>query len=91
MGLGLELTSPDHSATWTFLHTRRLYQGPGLPLTRELPPRPARSYNLPLLPLSPTLLPLQDDGLHTWPAPECLVVGERQDFGAGPRPRYAGR
>ena len=26
-----ELTSPDHSATSTFLHSRRLFQGPGLP------------------------------------------------------------
>ncbi|KAI0261138.1 hypothetical protein BC834DRAFT_1044154 [Gloeopeniophorella convolvens] len=26
-----ELTSRDHSATSTFLHTRRLFQGPGLP------------------------------------------------------------
>ncbi|KAH9016617.1 hypothetical protein EDB85DRAFT_1976503, partial [Lactarius pseudohatsudake] len=137
MGLGLELTSQDHSATWTFLHTRRLYQGPGLPLTRRGPtvgpnfpiPRTPTTFlfRLSLPPFFPSvnglwkqvrsntirgptrtgLSPasvlstsssdpgddpvLEDDGLHTRPVPESLVIGEWQDFGAGPRPwRYAG-
>ncbi|KAH9063558.1 hypothetical protein EDB87DRAFT_1575346 [Lactarius vividus] len=151
MGLGLgiivielvaieELTSRDHSATSTFIHTRRLYQGPGLPPSNAVlphpvaggPPLPANYhqarrglttflFRLPLPPSSPPSIDfgnglariryevrasvgvawknqnrvvtsqcpvdvlqrypgddpvLEDDGLHTWPAPECLVIGE---------------
>ncbi|KAH9015201.1 hypothetical protein EDB85DRAFT_2027144, partial [Lactarius pseudohatsudake] len=54
MGLGLELTSRDHSATSTFMHARRLYRGPGLPLTGELPPGiNTFLFSLPLPPSSP--------------------------------------
>ncbi|ETW82652.1 hypothetical protein HETIRDRAFT_416764 [Heterobasidion irregulare TC 32-1] len=35
-----ELTSRDHSATSTFLHTRRLFQGPGLPPSNAVLPHP---------------------------------------------------
>ncbi|KAI0050531.1 hypothetical protein FA95DRAFT_1581211 [Auriscalpium vulgare] len=35
-----ELTSRDHSATSRFLHTRRLYQGPGLPPSNAVHPHP---------------------------------------------------
>ncbi|KAI0064947.1 hypothetical protein BV25DRAFT_214971 [Artomyces pyxidatus] len=35
-----ELTSRDHSATSTFLRTRRLYQGPGLPPSNAVMPHP---------------------------------------------------
>ncbi|PCH42534.1 hypothetical protein WOLCODRAFT_163865 [Wolfiporia cocos MD-104 SS10] len=35
-----ELTSRDHSATSTFLHTRRLFQGPGLPPSNAVHPSP---------------------------------------------------
>jgi hypothetical protein len=43
----LELTSRDHSATSTFLHSRRLFQGPGLPPSNAVQPYP--------LPGDPTL------------------------------------
>ncbi|KAH8987440.1 hypothetical protein EDB92DRAFT_1126537 [Lactarius akahatsu] len=151
MGLGLgiilvelvaieELTSRDHSATSTFIHTRRLYQGPGLPPSNAVlphpvaggPPLPANYhqarrglttflFRLPLPPSSPPSIDfgnglariryevrasvgvawknqnrvvtsqcpvdvlqrypgddtvLENDDLHTWPAPECLVIGE---------------
>lgn len=36
----LELTSRDHSATSTFLHTRRLFQGQGLPPSNSVHPYP---------------------------------------------------
>ncbi|PIL32358.1 hypothetical protein GSI_05604 [Ganoderma sinense ZZ0214-1] len=36
-----ELTSRDHSATSTFLHSRRLFQGPGLPPSNSVHPYPA--------------------------------------------------
>ncbi|TBU56615.1 hypothetical protein BD310DRAFT_907616 [Dichomitus squalens] len=36
-----ELTSRDHSATSTFLHTRRLFQGPGLPPSNSVHPFPS--------------------------------------------------
>ena len=36
----LELTSRDHSATSTFLHTRRLFQGQGLPPSNAVHPYP---------------------------------------------------
>ncbi|KAI0689087.1 hypothetical protein C8T65DRAFT_700394 [Cerioporus squamosus] len=36
-----ELTSRDHSATSTFLHTKRLFQGPGLPPSNSVHPYPA--------------------------------------------------
>lgn len=47
-----ELTSRDHSATSTFLHTRRLFQGPGLPPSNAVqahplpgdPPLPGHHY-----------------------------------------------
>jgi hypothetical protein len=135
-----ELTSRDHSATSTFIHTRRLYQGPGLPPSNAVlpnpiagePPLPAHYhqarrglttflFRLPLPPSSPPSIDfgnglariryeargsvgvcwknqnrlvtsqcpvdvlqqypgddtaLEEDGLHTWPAPECLVIGE---------------
>ena len=135
-----ELTSRDHSATSTFIHTRRLYQGPGLPPSNAVlphpvaggPPLPANYhqarrglttflFRLPLPPSSPPSIDfgnglariryevrasvgvawknqnrlvtsqcpvdvlqrypgddtvLEEDGLHTWPAPECLVIGE---------------
>jgi hypothetical protein len=35
-----ELTSRDHSATSTFLHTRRIFQGPGLPPSNAVLPHP---------------------------------------------------
>ncbi|CAK5269943.1 unnamed protein product [Mycena citricolor] len=35
-----ELTSRDHSATSTFLHSRRLFQGPGLPPSNAVYPTP---------------------------------------------------
>ena len=35
-----ELTSRDHSATSTFLHTRRFFQGPGLPPSNAVLPHP---------------------------------------------------
>ncbi|KAJ7146779.1 hypothetical protein C8R44DRAFT_18707 [Mycena epipterygia] len=35
-----ELTSRDHSATSTFLHSRRLFQGPGLPPSNAVQPHP---------------------------------------------------
>lgn len=35
-----ELTSRDHSATSTFLHTRRLFQGPGLPPSNAVQAHP---------------------------------------------------
>ncbi|KAJ7765849.1 hypothetical protein DFH07DRAFT_1058775 [Mycena maculata] len=35
-----ELTSRDHSATSTFLHSRRLFQGPGLPPSNAVQPFP---------------------------------------------------
>ncbi|KAL6307465.1 hypothetical protein BKA93DRAFT_727408 [Sparassis latifolia] len=35
-----ELTSRDHSATSTFLHPRRLFQGPGLPPSNAVHPHP---------------------------------------------------
>lgn len=35
-----ELTSRDHSATSTFLHSRRLFQGPGLPPSNSVHPFP---------------------------------------------------
>ncbi|EED79994.1 predicted protein [Postia placenta Mad-698-R] len=35
-----ELTSRDHSATSTFLHTRRFFQGPGLPPSNAVQPHP---------------------------------------------------
>ncbi|KAF9790357.1 hypothetical protein BJ322DRAFT_382751 [Thelephora terrestris] len=61
LGLGLimaelsaveELTSRDHSATSTFYHTRRLFQGPGLPPSNSVhahpppgaPPLPTNCY-----------------------------------------------
>ncbi|KAH9050367.1 hypothetical protein EDB83DRAFT_2522522 [Lactarius deliciosus] len=151
MGLGLgiilielvaieELTSRDHSATSTFIHTRRLYQGPGLPPSNAVLPHPVAGgpplptnyhqarrglttflFRLPLPPSSPPSIDfgnglariryevrasvgvawknqnrvvtsqcpvdvlqrypgddtvLENDDLHTWPAPECLVIGE---------------
>ncbi|KAI0763340.1 hypothetical protein BD413DRAFT_643412 [Trametes elegans] len=36
-----ELTSRDHSATSTFLHSRRLFQGPGLPPSNSVHPYPS--------------------------------------------------
>lgn len=36
----LELNSRDHSASSTFLHTRRLFQGPGLPQSNAVDPHP---------------------------------------------------
>lgn len=36
----IELTSRDHSATSTFLHSRRLFQGPGLPPSNAVLPQP---------------------------------------------------
>ena len=36
----LELTSRDHSATSTFLHTHRIFQGPGLPPSNAVLPHP---------------------------------------------------
>lgn len=36
----LELTSRDHSATSTFLHSKRLFQGPGLPPSNAVHPFP---------------------------------------------------
>ena len=38
---GTELTSRDHSATSTFLHVKRLFQGPGLPPSNSVHPYPA--------------------------------------------------
>ncbi|KAI0248483.1 hypothetical protein BJV78DRAFT_1284744 [Lactifluus subvellereus] len=35
-----ELTSRDHSATSTFLHTHRIFQGPGLPPSNAVLPHP---------------------------------------------------
>lgn len=35
-----ELTSRDHSATQTFLHSRRIFQGPGLPPSNSVHPFP---------------------------------------------------
>ncbi|KAJ7149836.1 hypothetical protein C8R43DRAFT_951805 [Mycena crocata] len=35
-----ELTSRDHSATSTFIHSRRLFQGPGLPPSNAVQPHP---------------------------------------------------
>ncbi|CAL1715767.1 unnamed protein product [Somion occarium] len=35
-----ELTSRDHSATSTFLHSRRIFQGPGLPPSNSVHPFP---------------------------------------------------
>ncbi|TCD63942.1 hypothetical protein EIP91_004752 [Steccherinum ochraceum] len=35
-----ELTSRDHSATSTFLHSRRVFQGPGLPPSNAVHPHP---------------------------------------------------
>jgi hypothetical protein len=35
-----ELTSRDHSATQTFLHSRRVFQGPGLPPSNSVHPFP---------------------------------------------------
>lgn len=35
-----ELTSRDHSATSTFVHSRRLFQGPGLPPSNAVLPHP---------------------------------------------------
>ncbi|KAJ7692164.1 hypothetical protein B0H17DRAFT_1062129 [Mycena rosella] len=43
-----ELTSRDHSATSTFLHSRRLFQGPGLPPSNAVQPHPVPGE--PLLP-----------------------------------------
>lgn len=40
MRSSLELTSRDHSATSTFLHIRRLFQGPGLPPSNAVLPHP---------------------------------------------------
>lgn len=47
----LEITSRDHSATSTFIHSRRLFQGPGLPPSNAIqpdfvpePPFPAYHY-----------------------------------------------
>ena len=40
MRSSLELTSRDHSATSTFLHIRRLFQGPGLPPSNAVLPQP---------------------------------------------------
>ncbi|EIM90720.1 uncharacterized protein STEHIDRAFT_165243 [Stereum hirsutum FP-91666 SS1] len=45
-----ELTSRDHSATSHFLHSRRLFQGPGLPPSNAVLPHPLP---LPALPSSP--------------------------------------
>ncbi|KAJ7503300.1 hypothetical protein B0H11DRAFT_2187766 [Mycena galericulata] len=42
-----ELTSRDHSATSTFLHSRRLFQGPGLPPSNAVLPYPAPGETLP--------------------------------------------
>jgi len=36
----VELTSRDHSATSTFLHSRRLFQGPGLPPSNAVQAHP---------------------------------------------------
>lgn len=36
----VELTSRDHSATQTFLHSRRVFQGPGLPPSNAVHPFP---------------------------------------------------
>lgn len=36
--VSVELTSRDHSATSTFLHTRRVFQGPGLPPSNAVQP-----------------------------------------------------
>ncbi|KAH9847837.1 hypothetical protein C2E23DRAFT_889619 [Lenzites betulinus] len=36
-----ELTSRDHSATSTFIHSRRLFQGPGLPPSNSVHPYPS--------------------------------------------------
>ncbi|KAH9050365.1 hypothetical protein EDB83DRAFT_2400089 [Lactarius deliciosus] len=55
-----ELTSRDHSATWIFMHTRRLYPGSGLRLANELQPGSARPYHLPHPPLCPTFFPFID-------------------------------
>ena len=38
--LRAELTSRDHSATQTFLHSRRVFQGPGLPPSNAVHPFP---------------------------------------------------
>ncbi|KAA1467199.1 hypothetical protein DENSPDRAFT_926422 [Dentipellis sp. KUC8613] len=39
-----ELTSRDHSATSTFIHARRLFQGQGLPPSNAVLPHPAQDY-----------------------------------------------
>ncbi|KZP22607.1 hypothetical protein FIBSPDRAFT_919309 [Athelia psychrophila] len=50
-----ELTSRDHSASSTFLHRRRLFQGPGLPPSNAVLPIPPSSVSspssLPALPI----------------------------------------
>ncbi|KAF5381196.1 hypothetical protein D9757_007889 [Collybiopsis confluens] len=39
-----ELSSRDHSALTTFIHTRRLFQGPGLPPSNAVQPHPLPGY-----------------------------------------------
>ncbi|TFY62926.1 hypothetical protein EVG20_g6532, partial [Dentipellis fragilis] len=39
-----ELTSRDHSATSTFIHARRLFQGQGLPPSNAVLPHPVQDY-----------------------------------------------